>query len=789
MSPTLTATATIQAESQSVAIAYLMKIEFTSPAAYTLYVCDGAIADLNFVAIGQEWLPLVTSWGSIDEAMNRMDAGGRPGTLTGLTFDNTLPVATRSRISGLVRTPANTVGSYEWLFAKVTIYQWFRGLATGNEVRQGIFYIDEILDVNARTMGISMSDLTSYIETRPTLLRIDRTTFRDASPTVLGKRIPAIFGALSGVPLLPIQAGGYSRLTIPLPATGATTFTVDDGDPFPSSGLFNVQIEGEVIKCNGRTGDVLNIAGRAQAGTVAVLHDVDRGCYELRARYLWAICENLSSGLFQTKNAFTFRSAAHNLTGMVLSLNNTDLVAGRSFVTVDLPGFTKLPINPEPPPPVPQIQTVTRSMSNRPIATLTWLPGSHGGSAFTKISMPTLDVVGAIVQKVRYTMDYYVQITGSIATGTHGSGWRIARDSITIEGTPQSLYGGPRNGVAWTDNAYRTSIVIGIDNASALVDAALAVGGVFTVQITKCEAVVEYTQRTAPGAAPRVVEPLGESTADIVWGAMSCDVTGLQDDASGIISGTPLQVLTNPSDVTQLILRKVYPNTTAATIGASFATSRASLAAASIAWAAYIDAEIPFSQLRRKLGEQARCTLMLDDGLWEYIFLTTGPVAVHTLDSTYELVKGSVRLSKTSKTQVKNSLHVFAAPDFRKGTSGRDRFRYSEVIEDLAYPITGITNDQLQEDMELDFIKSHTVARALGQFWLAWKKRSRAEVGFTGLWSTLAINKLDAFAIDNDDEIDEWGGTALVFRILERRYLNGDKQIGSIAYVGVEANA
>jgi hypothetical protein len=151
------------------------------------------------------------------------------------------------------------------------------------------------------------------------------------------------------------------------------------------------------------------------------------------------------------------------------------------------------------------------------------------------------------------------------------------------------------------------------------------------------------------------------------------------------------------------------------------------------------------------------------------------------------LLDGSVRVSKTARTEVFNSLHVFSQPDYRRGVRGLDRYKRSKIIEDLAYPIVGVVNDRSQRDLELDFIQEAITADLLGVFWLDEWKRQRVLTECVAWQNALKLDNYDSIAITNDPILDDWG--PLSHRIVGRRYLLGDDQPARIGLVLREANA
>jgi hypothetical protein len=104
-------------------------------------------------------------------------------------------------------------------------------------------------------------------------------------------------------------------------------------------------------------------------------------------------------------------------------------------------------------------------------------------------------------------------------------------------------------------------------------------------------------------------------------GVVTADVTGLQDDATGTISGTPSQLLTNPAHVARLLLQEAF-------VQDAFDEPSWTLAAARVAQAGY---QWAFQFLPMTLGafqeavfRQSRLHVFQESGRWRATFRERG---------------------------------------------------------------------------------------------------------------------------------------------------------------------
>lgn len=290
---TLTSAAALAATRRYASPLYLLRIDFTAPSAKTLRFSDRYVT-----ALGEQWLPFVASWGSLDEALSTTSVDGRPATAS-VTFFNTKAIEGKSRLSDLIRTPLNTAGAYEWAFAKVTVYQLFEGLAVGDEVPVGVWYLEDPTEIGEDLLTVRMSDEALVLEHKLAVTRVSRDEFPAAPPEAIGRSIRRPFGVLRGVSVLPVVESATSRLASALLAAG-TSIVLDDASLFPATGT--VQIDSEHIVYTFKSGNTLTGLTRAANSTTATDHQDGAVVYEVRLdanAYRYAVGE--SFGNFKIK--------------------------------------------------------------------------------------------------------------------------------------------------------------------------------------------------------------------------------------------------------------------------------------------------------------------------------------------------------------------------------------------------------------------------------------------------------------------------------------------------------
>lgn len=725
---TLTTAADTASKRSYAAPRYLVRIDFTAPSALTLRISDQFLS-----AIGEEWLPLVADWGTLESALNSLDTDGRPATAE-LTLFNTKPVGGKDRVSDLIRSSLGRVGTYEWAGAKVTVYQLFDGQSAGDEVTLGVYYLEEPTDLGDDLITVRMSDITLLIEDKLIMTRISRDAFPNAPKVSIDTVIPRPFGVLTGVKAIPIVDGDKTLLNGAL-TSGATTVTVDDTTGFPATG--SILIDAEIISYTGTTATTFTGCTRGAESTTAAAHDDNAAVYEVRSgskalRYV--VGEN--AGDYKIKTITNIRVHGEPaLTSPGTTLDETALATGKSVATIDFtPSVVKSFYT------KPAGGTVRRQDSNTSVA------GAGVGVSFT-LSRSTEDAELPAGQSVSVKLAMRVA-AGSI--GTNGE-WNIRRavgGAYTILDKEEEA----TTGITVNDGNSRGVTTSWDTKADLVVDCNFASGTAASVTV---EFTVDYEFGSGAGA---------ESTAALVIGDVTCDVEGLQDDGSGTISGTANLLLENPADINRLILTELYPGVDAADLGTSWTATRSRLAEGAYEWAFLLDEREPFAALRKKMGEQCRSLLYVEAGKFELKYLADAPDPNVTLDYEHDVdQEAPVLVRRTPRTDVRNSLNVSSDLDPATG-----EYRRLATFEDLAQP--GLT-DRITYDLALPWVRDAATAAKIGAYWLSAWKQQLFEVELLAYHNVLALEQADYLAVSNHPILAAHGGAGIVFRIIKRQSL------------------
>ena len=744
---TLSAAADLATKKPSAGLLYLLQIDFTAPFPLTVRFSDHYVR-----ALGQEWLPFVASWDTLEDVLNTQDADGRPATGS-VTFFNTKPIEGKARLSDLIRTPLNTAGTFEFAFAKATVYQLFEGLDTGDEVPIGVFFLEDPTEMDETLLTIRMSDQALVIENRLKVTTVSRAEFPNAADSAIGQTIRRAFGVLTGVPLIPVVDSAVSPLFGAITST-ATSLILENAAQFAASGT--LQIDSEHLTYSGKSGNSLTGLARGQNTTTAAAHVNHAQVYQVRTgvqAYRYAVSEHAGNFKIRTvKNvSVDGNPPAHPPT---IELEDTTLVSGKNFAMISFPSeakfFEPAAVSAQRDVAVSTISFTFSGGSPNPASpqTRTVSPSSVGGTTSTDRSMNVRIVRGGNLAGTVNSWVVKRRLSGggdvTVATGSYAAqvgGTQSFSDSRTYAST--------------ADEVITFELIVNNTN-----DGTLDV-------IFDNYHVIDHSNVMAGGGPTSI----GEVTADL---------EGLQDDATGTISGTAGLLLRNPTDVTKLIVTQLYGVSLAA-LGTSWAASRTQHSVGGYAWDFMLGFE-PFTRLRRKLGEQGRAVLHLAGGIWDYDFLRDTPTADVTLDYTRDIwAELPAAPRRTSRTDLRNSLTVRAQLDYGTGS-----FKLVLVKEDLTQP--GLT-DRLPEDLDLDFVQDATTVASLGDYWLAWRKRQRFELEVGVWWNGLALEKIDHFRLANHPVLDAHGGSNLLFRIVGKTYPLRDPQTGRIRLRAIEAGS
>lgn len=617
---TLTAAATTAAARPYARPTYLLRLDFTVPSALTLYLSDQFYTD----SAGQEWFPLVQSFGTLAEAMATVDVTGRPSSAT-VTFWNTKTVAGKSKLSDLIRSPLNLTGTYEFTLAKATVYGLIdRGGVVADEVNLGVYYVDQPEDIGDVLLTLKFSDVTRLVEEQMNLLKVTRGDWSKADGSVLNRVIPVPLGTLVNVPALPLVAGFAAQLNGAVTAATSTIpVIIDDNTRIPASGtaLVDAELISWTSKTNTATGATLNSVTRAALGSIAVTHNDRVAVYEVLSIPTVTLNGALTAGattipvndasllptagtalIYDTPSAFEQFSwtgkSGNSLTGVTRGVNGTTAAAHASglyvkwkagayrYVVGENKGNFKIQS-------VKNIKAKGFTTQTQPVVTLADTTLVTGRS-FATIDFGEPNVnnndgnnaifdfqVNAALGATLKSSPAFLQTNVGTAPLNAGIGTMTLLPEVTSEAVPTSVTrsvtcsaacvnaGGFQSTIIFTRNGpLGVGAEVGRVSVTVTQNVTYAVSASYSTQQSIAPESF-YVNITGQGFWVAAVSGYsantgagsgGNSSAAAVIGAITCDVQGIQDDGSGSISGTPSLLLENNADVAAFVVTQCYPS-------------------------------------------------------------------------------------------------------------------------------------------------------------------------------------------------------------------------------------
>lgn len=260
-------------------------------------------------------------------------------------------------------------------------------------------------------------------------------------------------------------------------------------------------------------------------------------------------------------------------------------------------------------------------------------------------------------------------------------------------------------------------------------------------------------------------------------GQVTADIEGLQDDATGTITGTPTQLLTRPAWITHLLLREAWQETAAGLIHtASFAATHAKQVAAGLEWG-LLYAGQPFLDWRRTAALQGRAEVFYEAAQWYYLWRERrAPTYTFTTRTTLH------------PSAPREAMAVFG---FTGATDITTRlvveYGVGQFLRTLSLTSTrAVERYGLQEArrLELPWIDSEVVARSLGLHWLYQWDLPRMTVSLlTGL-DAIGILLADTVQVE-DPVLTAVGQAQMTFEIVGRRWLINQEHL---EFEGLEAD-
>ncbi len=242
------------------------------------YLGDNALAIPTWQG-GVSVLPWVTSWGQFSEGITGELGEIRVADIiieTIIDPDATPNMDTLASTEGIEQSPCS-------------LYLWFAGLNPTTDPPQEFsrFHVRDI-DIPDETMVVlSLEDETLRLR-QQVGTRVDRTSYPDADPDDVGKVIPMVFGSVSRLPALAIDAGMQTSLPNNINAA-ATSFALSDTTSWTVGKVF--QLDSEQCYISGISGDTVTVT-RGYNTTVPVIHLKGAIAWEIKDRFTYLVADH-----------------------------------------------------------------------------------------------------------------------------------------------------------------------------------------------------------------------------------------------------------------------------------------------------------------------------------------------------------------------------------------------------------------------------------------------------------------------------------------------------------------
>ena len=311
-----------------------------TPVSTTLYLSDRTRTEL-----GQTWLPLVQSWGTVGDALDQLGPGGSIGALDVVLFNTKridTPTVSAARFSDLIRAGLNGGDqTFDIGFGEATLTLLFRGGVAGDQVALFGLRCEEVTDLTEATCVLRMTGRELSLEDTEDLYRVSSQDFPLCDPDDVGTPIPIAIGDVANAPAIGLVSGIVHKLAADLPVTSLASIPVSDGAlvaRMPPTGT--VQIDQEQFTYTGRNITALTFTGitRAAFGTTAVTHARGAPVFQVLSEYVYAFAANPGT-THQTSGAPRLRSDGALIAAgtYTIDLNNTTVKPGRRLVVARFP--------------------------------------------------------------------------------------------------------------------------------------------------------------------------------------------------------------------------------------------------------------------------------------------------------------------------------------------------------------------------------------------------------------------------------------------------------------------
>jgi len=236
-------------------------------------------------------------------------------------------------------------------------------------------------------------------------------------------------------------------------------------------------------------------------------------------------------------------------------------------------------------------------------------------------------------------------------------------------------------------------------------------------------------------------------------GTVTGDLTGLQDDNVGTITGTPNSLLELPAHIVKLILREAYDQVGATFDPTSWDEAVAFQTAFGLRWAFYF-APMALGDFQRAVAQQSRTYVFLDPALGWVASFQRYRTPTATLSPDRRLAPFELRYTPIQD--------VIASLSVRFGQG--DQERTINVSSPAADDLVQARSDELA----LPWVQDATTAEWLGRTELARRDHQRREATDVQWCSALDVVRTDGVAIESP-LLDKAGPDQLPWRVVGTR--------------------
>lgn len=556
-----------------------------------------------------------------------------------------------------------------------------------------------------------------------------------------GQPIPFLIGALNGVPAIPVCAPATDALARDVtnldPATGGAWLLSNplNWSDFPSSGR---------VLCDS---EWIDYTGKRSLTNVLIPTATDTGADTVD----FAVAHGWAHGTLITVSA----SAGGLLANTFYYIHATDAntISFHTTVADALAGTNKVNL------------TATITASIQPAAlTLTDITRGAGGSGANAHGKgtPTYEVIsphvyvlgenpgtlrlgavravslGGIPQPIANQPVCTVRLADGLVQGASVASLSFDMASLDAPATTQFITPGSLAAALRYEQYINEYIRQGMAAAAALQARAIASGGLFTYSYTP--------------SLPWARQPL---IPIAMLPAVTADVTGLLDDPVGTWTGTPNSLIEVPSDVVRFLLRYAFDQPVASLQDASWAATRAQQVADGLTWAFAFTA-MPFNAFQQLAGLQGRATLILEGGVWKYLYRQIRTVA-YTVTARDAIGKPTLDLTPPAEL-----VTAFAV------TYGQESAQQQMLVQSLRVGVSQSPRPPVP--LALPWITSPVAAESIANDLLLERDVPALRATATLAWPARILGRTDGVALDLP-LMDDFGPR--VFQVRGLRHLPG----------------